>query len=152
MPSPLIPWDDTKRETREMSPAVSLEPTHYSGTIATWENWATEKSNLEHHKEIRCNLTERNIDTQRGGVTCLRSHIFKVPLGTPAAPEPLRSVTRAADPPTSNYANKQISKQKPILPSLFPYHLSSPVLGLYLAAALFPVLCVNGEHQLDETY
>lgn len=39
-----------------------------------------------------------------------------------------------------------------LLVSLTSDHLSLLVQGLYLAVAFFPVLYINGEHQLDETY
>lgn len=49
-------------------------PAHFSGNIPTWGNWATEKSNLKHHMEIRCYFTEQNTDAQRAGGTRPRSH------------------------------------------------------------------------------
>lgn len=122
-----------KNEAREMSPQASPEPTHFSGTILTWENWDTEKSNLEHRSEIEYYFIEQNTDAQE--------RWCKPVCGHTSSEVTLRTSFCTRVPQWSSQfqlCKKNPQSCPPCSPTIRP-PLSSPGLGLYLAAAFFPV-------------
>lgn len=148
--------NDTKNETTEMSPPikVSFDASHFSGILHRCENWAMEKSNQEHHKDMQCHFIEGNNEAQRAGATCPRSPGSRSTPGTAAALEPQLGYDKGCRSSQGRVRKRNPQNPDTVQPSLFSELLTSATHtgATFSWGTFFRILYVNGEHQLYETH